>query len=249
MFPDFIIIGTQKGGTSSLFYYLSQHPEIKTSFNKEVHFFDLNFGKGIEWYKLQFPKENKSENYLFGESSPYYLFHPLVPERVKKTCPNVKLIVMLRNPLDRAYSHFCMQKKRGIEKYNQFDFACAAEKHRLNGEFEKIISDKDYNSYNYQKYSYLTRSLYSTQIERWFEYFPKENFLFLKSESFFYDTISNLNNVYDFLNIRHHNPHDLSKQNSNEYDPMPLGYKKKIDEYFVNEKNKIIQLLGENFKW
>jgi hypothetical protein len=249
MIPDFIIIGTQKGGTSSLHYYLSQHPKIRMSVEKEIHFFDLNFNNGLEWYQRQFPKQDNNSEILFGESSPYYLFHPLVPERVNKICPKVKLIVMLRNPVDRAYSHYMMQKKKGIEEFNNFEDAYRAESARINDEIEKINSDPKYYSYNHQKFSYLARGRYFEQIERWLNYFPLSNFHFIKSELFFQDINSVLTSVYSFLGIEHYLPPDLSIQNSNEYLQMELKERLELEGYFKSDNDKLIKLLGSNFIW
>ena len=102
--PNFLIIGAQRCGTTSLYNYLIQHPQIVPSSKKEVHFFDLNFHLGQSWYEKHFPEV--SDNILTGEASPYYIFHPLCPKRIFDYDPSVKLIVILRNPIDRAYSHY-----------------------------------------------------------------------------------------------------------------------------------------------
>src|SRR5437868_6286833 len=109
--PDFIIIGAQKGGTTSLYNYLITHPGIAPIYVKEPHFFDTSFSKGLVWYRSHFPTRLEKYyaqhfhklDFITGEASPYYLFHPLAPERVAKTLPHVKLILVLRNPVDRAY--------------------------------------------------------------------------------------------------------------------------------------------------
>ena len=111
MLPDFIIIGAQKSGTSSLYYYLSQHPNVKPALKKEVHYFDLNFEKNVLFYRMQFPLIFNRLNifgkkYVTGEASPYYIFHPHVARRISKIIPSVKIIVLLRNPIDRSFSHY-----------------------------------------------------------------------------------------------------------------------------------------------
>src|SRR5579885_2674785 len=124
LLPDFIIIGTQRGGTTSLYAYLGQHPQIAPAVIKEVHFFDNNYERGVGWYRTQFPflieksiaKNIGQQNFITGEASPYYLFHPHVPERAAKVVPGAKLIVLLRNPIDRAYSHYYHEVELGHEK-------------------------------------------------------------------------------------------------------------------------------------
>ena len=123
LLPDFLIIGTQRGGTTSLYHYLQAHPCIRPASTKEVHFFDTKFHKGLAWYRGHFPTriEQSSVNRLHGhslmtgEATALYLFHPHAPKRVAKALPFVKLIVLLRNPVDRALSHYYHAIKHGYE--------------------------------------------------------------------------------------------------------------------------------------
>ncbi|HEY9295730.1 MAG TPA: sulfotransferase domain-containing protein, partial [Phormidium sp.] len=162
--PDFIIIGAQKCGTTSLYEYLIQHPQILAASKKEVHFFDLNFAKGVDWYRQQFkPVSQKS---ITGEASPYYIFHPLVPQRIYQLFPQVKLIVLLRNPVERAISHYYHEVRLGFEDLGLED-AIAQEPARLEGETAKILADETYYSYNHQHYTYLSRGVYVEQLNNW----------------------------------------------------------------------------------
>jgi len=125
MLPDFIIIGVQRGGTTSLYKYMTKHPKIIPALKKEIHFFDNKFGKGLSWYESQFmqnpffcllKRKRKSEDTITGEASPYYIYHPHVPKRISKILPNVKLIAILRNPIERAFSHYNHEVRLGAEK-------------------------------------------------------------------------------------------------------------------------------------
>ena len=109
--PDFIIIGCQRGGTTSLYNYITSHPDVEPASQKELHFFDYNFDKGLDWYKDQFP-----DNKITGETSPYYIIHPHAPRRIAQAKPDVKILILLRNPGDRAYSHYNLEVKIGHEK-------------------------------------------------------------------------------------------------------------------------------------
>src|SRR6188508_1226206 len=110
--PTFMIIGTQKGGTTSLHRYLDKHPDVTMALKKEVHFFDSFYFKGSDWYLAHFPL--RSEAAQTGEASPTYIFHPEAPRRVYDAFPQVKLIALLRNPVDRAYSHHQMESGGGM---------------------------------------------------------------------------------------------------------------------------------------
>jgi hypothetical protein len=148
--PAFLIIGAQKAGTSSLFRYLSQHPDIRLPKRKELHFFDLQYSNGIDWYERLFPRKKIIKRQITGEASPFYLFHPLVPERVFNHYPNIRLIVLLRNPVDRAYSHFHMERNRNAEPEDSFMRAVELEFDRIALEKQQIthgiINSGDYTA-------------------------------------------------------------------------------------------------------
>ena len=172
--PDFVIIGAQKGGTTSLYRYLTEHPDVGGATKKEVHFFDRSYHKGMDWYLAHFPE--RGESTVVGESSPSYLFHPDVPERVRRTLPHAKLIVLLRNPVDRAYSQYQMRLRRVGE--DSFEEAVDEELARLPSNGELPGPEKGHHAF-------LPRGVYADQLQRWLAVFPREQFLVLHSEAFF----------------------------------------------------------------
>jgi len=181
--PDFYLIGAQKCGTSALYDYLVQHPSIYPCTTKEPRFFDKYYERGINWYKSCFPFTFKKnivaklfhKKFLTGEATERYFEHPHVPQRINKITPNSKFIVLLRNPIDRAYSHYNMRYKSKKEKLS-FEDAIKAEKDRTNNEFKKMLDDENYYSKDYFHYSYLERGIYFEKLKRWMEVFPKEQF-------------------------------------------------------------------------
>ena len=172
--PDFVIIGTQRGGTTSLHAYLSAHPQVITPVTKELHFLTDRYERGLDWYLGQFPRELPPD-VITGEATPYALFHPLAPRRLLETAPAAKSIVLLRNPVERAYSHFLLERSRGEET---LDFAAAldAELERLDGEEARLARDPAYVSHPHKHASYMARGEYVRQLERWFGVFPREQF-------------------------------------------------------------------------
>src|SRR5215204_6554456 len=179
--PNFVIIGAQKGGTSFLYHLLTRHPLVEPAARKELHFFDNpeHFDRGVEWYRRCFPRPSwkDGQKSITGEATPYYLFDPSVAKRMAQVAPQARLIALLRNPIDRAYSHYQMQVKRGLESRT----------------FEEAIEQ--------QRSSYLPRGIYVDQLLRWFEFFSKEQMLVLKSEDFFEDPVETLKTVLDFLGL------------------------------------------------
>lgn len=247
--PDFLIIGTQKAGTSSLAFYLSQYPNIKFSYYKEVHFFDKNYSLGLDWYKSFFPFKLTNRNNVIGEATPFYLFHPHCPLRIKESLPDVKLIVLLRNPIDRAISHFNMQVRYGNEINTNFEEAIMFGDARTEKEMKKTIEDETYNNRALQRFSYLERGKYYKQIENWFNYFNQDQFLILNSEDFFSNPVNTLNEVSVFLGIKPFTPGNLTIQNEGNYKGITDETKKKLTEYYKEDVINLSRLTGINFNW
>ncbi|WP_448561635.1 sulfotransferase domain-containing protein [Trichothermofontia sp.] len=267
MKPDFIIIGVQKGGTTSLYHDLIQHPQIAPALDKEVHFFDLEFQRGWDWYESRFPgvktpvsmadRDRASQidapqidttRIITGEASPYYIFHPLVPQRIAQTLPEVKLIVLLRDPVDRAISHYHHAVRWGFEKL-AISEAFAQEASRLAGETEKILADPTYHSFNHRHLSYLARGLYANQLEHWFQYFPREQFLILSSETFYRDPENSLATVYQFLDLPHYPLTEYERIDVGKYPPSDPQLRQQLADYFFPHNQRLMQLLDRHFDW
>lgn len=245
--PDFLIIGVQKGGTSSLFSWLGWHPSVRLPVDKEIHYFDYNYSRGAEWYRDQFPAADLPV--LSGEASPYYIFHPLAADRIARDCPEVKLIVLLRDPVARAYSHYMMERKRGNEPLGSFIKALEAEESRLKGEAGRIISGETVFNFNHQVYSYASRGLYHCQLERWFHLFSRDRFLLLKSERLFSDPRAELLRVYRFLGLDPVVPEALTPENTNEYLPMEPEAARWLKDYYREDADRLKALAGAGFDW
>jgi len=246
----FLIIGVQRGGTTSLYNYLGQHPDVAPATTKEIHFFDHNFDKGVDWYYDKFPSISKNLKKgkfpITGEATPYYIFQPLVPERVFKTIPKVKLIVLLRNPIDRAFSHYNHAIREGHETLS-FEDAIKDESNRLEEEKEKVIQGK--NSAAYQRLSFLSRGIYADQLSLWWKFFPKDQFLILKSEEFFDSPSSMLNKVFDFLGLENFEIRNFEKFNKFEYSKMSEKTREYLNEFFKPHNERLYKFLGEEFDW
>lgn len=247
---DFIIIGAQRSGTTSLYNYIISHPNVSPARNKEVHFFDINYENGIDWYWKQFTslsqKYADNEKPITGESTPYYLFHPLAPKRIFKHLPKIKLIVLLRNPVDRAYSHYNHAIRVGNESLS-FEEAIKIEPERLREEEQKVLDGK--NSPTYQRLSYLARGVYAEHLERYLELFQKEQFLILKYEDFFASPQQYLNKVFSFLGLSNFELNDFEKFNFGNNPPMNEKTRAFLIEYFMPHNERLSKLLGLDFSW
>jgi hypothetical protein len=259
MLPNFIIIGAQRSGTTSLFRYLSQHPSIVPSLFKETHYFDNAYHHtklGINWYKAQFPTlvyrnhllKTKNIDMITGESTPYYLFHPMAADRIAKSLPQVKLIALLRNPINRAFSHYNHSRRKQREGRSFVD-AIDNEVGRLDGEVDKLIKSDKYYSYQHQHLSYLSRGLYYYQLLRWQRFIDREQVLILKSEDLFNNPQATLDVVLHFLNIPGFLFKNLKKHNKGNYMQIDANIKEKLADLYRPHNDRLSAFLGRNFNW
>ena len=258
LLPDFLVIGTQRGGTTSLYHYLEELPCIAPATTKEIHFFDRRFNKGLAWYRGHFPTrlERQYEQrfhkraFVTGEASPSYLFHPHVPRRIARALPHVKLIVLLRNPVDRAYSQYYHAVELGLETLS-FEAAIKDEEERTARERAKIMQDEHYESYAFKHLSYLSRGIYVDQLQTWMSLFPREQFLILKSEDFYADPASSVKQVLSFLDIPESEMKEQSykQYNNTTYSSMDSVLRKRLVEYFEPHNARLYDFLGVDFGW
>ncbi|WP_411875879.1 sulfotransferase family protein [Vulcanococcus limneticus] len=181
--PAFIGLGTQKGGTTSLQRLLADHPGLFLPPVKEVQFFSLHHGRGAEWYSRHYA--GASPHQLCGDITPYYLFHPAVPERLQRALPQARLVVLLRDPVERALSGLFHSIRLGLEPLPP-EQALAAEAGRLAGAEGQLLAGLA-EHHSHQVHSYLSRSRYEQQLARYEALFPAEQLLILRSEDFFSD--------------------------------------------------------------
>ncbi|MEB3343448.1 sulfotransferase domain-containing protein [Okeania sp.] len=255
--PSFIIIGAHKCGTASLYNYMIEHPQILPAAKKELHFFNW-FSKagnrkkaeGVEWYLSQFPTISNGENFITGEATPDYLVDPHTPQKMFKLLPDVKLIVLLRNPVDRAISHY--HHNRGVSKKREplpFKKAIEKESERLNQEKEKLIFDENYRSLFYKNYSYLERGIYIEQLEIWMNIFPREQFLILKSEDFFDNPNITLKEVFNFLDLPNYELTHQKQDNELSHQPIDRKTRSILAKYFQPYNQRLEEYLAMKFNW
>ena len=248
--PDFLIIGAQKCGTTFLYHLLCQHPYVEPAATKEVHFFDTEFTKGVEWYRSRFspPTQKDGRKVLTGESSPYYLYHPHAARRAAQVVPGAKLLALLRNPVDRAFSDYNHKAREGREPLS-FEEAIAAEEERIRGEKEKMLADDSYSSLSYRKFSYLSRGIYVDQLEEWRGYFDEEQLLVLKSEDFFENPQPVFERVLEFLGLPHGETVVSGERNEGEYERMNPATRQRLEDFFESHNKRLYDFLGVDFGW
>jgi hypothetical protein len=230
--PGFIIIGAQKCGTSLLYRLLTEHPNVEPAATKELHFFNNNFSEGLSWYRRYFQqaKCEDGRKTVSGEATPAYLRDPRVPERMAKTVPDARLVALLRNPVDRAYSHYQMWARRGDE-VRSFGEATRQE---MAGE---------------ARVGYLARGLYAEQLERFSFFAERDQLLVLKSEDFFSRRWEILGRVLAFLDLPPLEPFAVQPSTKAEYSPMDPSTRRRLEAYFEPHTQRLYEYLGVDFGW
>jgi len=252
--PEFLIIGAMKAGTRSLYGYMMTHPELVKGIRKEIHYFDGGshpstdtYSEGETWYRAHFPiQRNSVPAKKAVDATPRYIFNPLTPQRIAESAPTMKLIALLRNPVERAISHYFHEVRMGREKLPLMD-ALLAEESRL----KPAIESEDYKNSDYNHFSYKLRGHYYDQIERYLKHFPRDQMLILESEPFFTAPESTLSQVFEFVGVDpNHQVKNLQPQNvANNKTPIDLEILDYLSDYFRPLNEKLYSLLGVRYGW
>jgi hypothetical protein len=243
--PDFLILGAQKAGTTALYAYLRWHPQVTGPSFKEVSFFDRHYARGERWYRAHLPVRRSG---IVGEASPSYLFHPLAPERVARMLPRARLIALLRNPVDRAFSHYQHEVALGREQLS-FEDALAQEDERMQGELERMLRDPTYFSYAWWNYTYASRGRYADQLERWLAAFPREQLLVLLTEELATDTARTYGRVLDFLGVDARGLDSYPRIFEREYGGMDAATRARLETKFAEPNRRLRELLERELPW
>jgi hypothetical protein len=253
--PDFLVIGAMKCGSTSVYDYLKRHPHILPAYKKAAHYFDMHYPQGLNWYRAHFPMKSEvrpvgpgQPTPLVGESSPYYIFHPLAAERAAALLPDAKLVALLRNPVSRAYSHYHHMARTGRDPLS-FEEALEAEATRLAGVEEKLKVDFTFPMEAHRTYSYIGRGMYADQLERWFKVYPREQFLIMRSEDFFKNPAEVCARIHGFLGLESHDLGKYKNANPGGYPPIDPETKARLVEYFRPHNQRLYDMIGEDFGW
>ncbi len=247
--PDFLVIGAMKAGTTSLFNYLAGHPQINPPFRKEIKYFDIHYPQGLGWYRAHFPVRFKMKaGILTGEATPYYLFHPLAAQRAARSLPRARLIVLLRNPVDRAFSHYNHMVRVGREPLS-FEEALEREPERLAGEADRIAADPRYSTFKHLHYSYLARGRYLEQLQKWFACFPRAQIGIFQSEELFSSPAAAFARILAFLGLPEWDAGDYAAFKQGAYEKMDGKVRRQLAAYFKPYNRQLYDDLGRSFDW
>jgi hypothetical protein len=257
MLPGFLIVGAQRSGTTSMSRMLGRHPAVAhTALNQEVHYFDARYGRGLGWYRSHFPLAASARRAagldmapVAFDSSPYYMFHPLAPGRICRDLPGVKLLVLLRDPVERSYSAHAHESAYGFET-EPYGRALELEEGRLRGEADRIVADPSYHSFSHQHHSYRARGRYAEQLERLSELFGRERLHVVDSGDFFADPGSAFDRVLDFLGLPSVPCPDVGRRNARPRPaPVPASIRAELEDYYRPHDEQLAQWLGHEPSW
>lgn len=246
--PDFLILGAMKAGTSSLFSYIGQHPQMLMPSSKEIHYYDRYRYRGwsLDDYLAEFP--DKPDGFITGEATPFYLRHPHAPKWVLEDFPDVKLIVILRDPVDRAYSHYSQRFQKGKETA---DFLSLIEKEDdlTADEWEKARKDPSYEMGVVQAYSFLSRGRYAEQLSNWTQSFLEDRFLILFAEELLAEPDVQMAKVFGHLGLPHVPVDTSNLKNKRSYPPIGDEARRWLEDYFARHNAALADKLGRDLPW
>jgi Sulfotransferase domain len=255
--PEFLMIGVSRCGTTSMFEALSAHPQtVRPVRNKGIYYFDLNYHHGQAWYRGHWPitrsvrrRTADGGGLVAFEASGYYIFHPSALSRVARDLPAVKLLVMLRDPVERAYSAYKHEYAGGFERVETFEEALELEDERLAGESERMRLDPRYESFSHRHHAYRHRGHYAEQLERVFALFPRTQVHIVQSEGYFGQSAQEYHRVLEFLGVKPFEPPSFTRPKAHPSQPMAASTRAKLRRYYAPHDERLAKLLDRPLLW
>jgi hypothetical protein len=255
--PSFILVGAQRAGTTSLFRALMSHPMVHAAnYHKGVNYFDVNYGRDFSWYRGHFPTSTLLRKRTRGsagepitfEASGYYMFHPWAAVRIARHLPDVRIVAMLRDPVERAYSAWKHELARGYET-ETFECALELEDERLAGQEERMLADPDYQSFSHRHHAYVRRGQYAEQLHRLHRNFAPDRVHVIESELFFTRPETTYGGLLDFLGLPSVLPERFDRWNGRPSSPMEDSTRVRLREHFSTHDEALAALLGRDPAW
>lgn len=258
--PDFLVIGAQRSGTSSLYRYLGAHPNVVPPVRKEVGYFTRRYSAGESWYRAHFhlAARRRLASALQGhpplafEATPDYLVHPLAPARAARLLPDAKVVVLLRDPVERAFSHYRHMVRLGFETL-PFAAALEREPERLADDLVHLQRDPGHDPKRFLRFSYVTRGLYAEQLGRWYTHYPIDRLLVLESAEMFDHPRRVYGRLLQFLGLPEWSPRRFA--NISTVAPkgtdgdMTSAIRSQLRERFAGPDEALADLLGRDLGW
>lgn len=248
-YPDFLLIGSQKAATTTLHAYLAQNPHLQAANIKEAHFFNMHYDRGLNYYKSCFPIR-KADTLAF-ETTPDYIDHPLAPQLCHQAIPEAKLILTMREPVERAFSHFnFVQGYHEAERSLTFEAGLAQEKERMQQAMDTLTTDR-YNAARWlSNHGYVRKGEYASHLERWLQYYPKEQFLFIEFEDIKHRIHEVIERICAFLEVPVHRVEQKKTLNKTAYRAQIAAQTQaQLKAHFQPHNERLFPLIGTRYDW
>ena len=247
--PGFIIIGSQKAATSTLHYYLSKNSNIQRPPIKEAQFFNMNYDRGIPYYKSIFPIHKVGK--VTFETTPDYLSHPLAPRLCHQLLPDIKLVVTLRNPVERAFSHFNFVKNYGGEAVDvSFEQGLELEQQRIDDALDLMAKDRYNSARLLSRYGYRRNGEYASHLKTWLHYYPIDQFYFIDFEDIKNDVNTVMRNLCDFLELPFEPIKSKTIKNKSVYkEVMNDKLLVALKNHYASHNENLYKLIGKKYQW
>jgi hypothetical protein len=258
--PDLLVVGAKRGGTTSLWKYLDAHPGVLHNFPraeniKGTYFLSSNFDRGVRWYRSQFPSAwtRARARHRLGyapvalDATPYDLYHPLAPERAARVVPHAVVLAVLRDPVERTYSHW--KERRLHTEHLSFEDALAAEASRCYGEEARLIANPGATSFAHRHQSYLAQSAYLPMLERWYAHFPADQVVVWISEEFYADPETHVDALCVRLGLPALPMLDVTPHNAAPADDMDATTRRDLVEHFRPQVKQLAEFLERDLPW
>jgi hypothetical protein len=257
MLPSFLIVGGQRCGTTSMYKAVTQHPAVLGAvLHKGVHYFDVAYDRPKSWYQAHFPLRATASRHRYqgvlpitGESSPYYMFHPLAAERFARDLPGVRVLVLVRDPVERAYSAHAHELARGYEAQVSFESALELETSRLEGQDQWLRDHPTSRSYSHQHHGYLTRGRYVDYLERLEAELGRDRIHVVDSDDFFTTPDEVFAGVVKFLDLPDAPPPVFKKHNSRDRAEMSPQLRADLTAQYAPYDARLAAWLGWTPSW
>jgi len=257
--PDFVIVGAQRCGTTSLFRALNKHPAMMSNVMnaKGIHYFDTSYHRDLAWYFAHFPTRADRDSHaakvgqkaIVGEASPYYLYHPAGAQRMAQAIPDAKIIILLRDPVKRAISHHLHMVFEGHEPIEDIDQALNMESTRLEGIEQRLLNEPTFVSRPHQHFSYTERGHYAQQLEKFLEHYDRNNVLVMTTDELISNSQSSLSAIQSFIGLEPDPSIQLEKRNaSSSFQPQSETVQR-LTEVFAASNKRLANIVDIKIPW
>lgn len=261
-FPDVLIVGAQRAGTSSVYRYLGGHPDVAPSLRKETEYFSYYYDRGEYWYRAHFPltmrrlahRLVRRRSFVSFEATPDYLVDPRAARRAARLVPHAKIIVLLRDPVTRAFSHYRHMTRLGYETL-PFEAAIAEEELRIGEARDRLTTDESFVSKAFLRFSYLERGQYARQLRTWFECFERDRVLAIRSEDLYAEPSRSFDTILRFVGLPRWRPAAFANYSYNarigqpEQPPIAASTRSDLEAHFAAPNLDLYALLGRDMGW